>query len=328
MKKLKLFALLLMGLSVSGTFYSCSDDDDDDDVQPVTNNTNNQNQQQNIAELAIGSGETDSLVVALQHANMVSTFQGSGNFTVFAPNNSAFAALVSASQGVNQISDFDTTALQNILKYHVLNAEVMSGSLTNQMYAATLNTEGPGMEETSLFIETSGGVNINQMATVTTADVDASNGVIHIIDNVLMTRNVAQLATNDSRFDSLVVALSSAGLVNTVATTPGITVFAPTNTAFQNLLSALNVNNISQIRSTLLDSVLKYHVYAAGNVQADQLPPLDGNSIDMLSGGSVTVNLSNGSQLTTTSGQNVNIIVTDAQGTNGVVHAIDEVMLY
>lgn len=325
MKKLKLFTLLLLGFSLSSIFYACSDDDDDD-VQPVVN-AQNQNQQKNIAQLASESGQTDSLVVALTYTNLVSTFQGSGDFTVFAPSNTAFASLVASTSGVNKITDFDTTALKNILLYHVLNKEVKASAISNQSYESTLNTEGPGNEETKIFLETSNGVQINKMATVTTADVDATNGVIHIIDNVLMTRDVIQLAQNDDRFDSLVVALSTANLVATIKMSNDITVFAPTNTAFENLLNNLSLNSISEIRSTLLDSVLKYHVYTGGNVQEDELTPLNGTSISMLGSGSATINLTNGKQLTTSSNQNVNIIITDVQGNNGVVHAIDEVML-
>jgi transforming growth factor-beta-induced protein len=325
MKNLRSLAILFLGLTLSFNFVACSDDDDDDDVQPTTTNNNNSSQQ-NIAEIAIESDQTDSLVVALTRAGLVSTFQGSGNFTVFAPNNIAFANYISATAGVNSIADIDSTDLANILLYHVLDSEVKSSALSNNMYAATMNSKGPGNEETSVLINTQPSVMLNANATVQTADIDASNGVIHIIDDLVTPRNVVELAQNDNRFDSLVVAVLQAGLAGTLSSTNSITVFAPTNQAFVDYIgNTTGVNSIADISSNDLDAVLKYHVHVQANVQSDQLT--NGMSISTLGTGSLTVDLSNGAQLTTATSQTVNIIVTDVQGTNGVIHAVDKVML-
>lgn len=327
MKITNKFATLALCMTLGLGFVACSDDDDDNN-NPAPAAVNPAPSQQNIAEIAIGSGLTDSLVVALTHTNLVSVFQDpNANYTVFAPTNTAFAAYISATPGVNQITDLDTTALKNILLYHVLGSEVKSDMLSDNMYATSLNTESPDQDGTSMKINTTNGVVINNSAMVTAANNDASNGVVHIINDIITNKDVTELAINDDRFDSLVVALSTANLVNTVKTTQNITVFAPTNEAFVNLLGInTSWNKIADIRPTLLDSVLKYHVYGAGNVQSSELGPLDGTAISMLGSGNVTIDLTNGAQLKTAT-QTVDIIITDVQGTNGVIHAIDEVLL-
>jgi len=328
MKKFKLLTLILASIFISSTFNACSDDDSDDaNPTPAPVIPTPTPPAQTIADIAIANGETDSLVVALSKVGLVSTFQNPGTFTVFAPTNAAFASFIAATPGVNSIADLDNTALTNILLYHVLNSKVKSGDLMDNMYASTLNTESPDMDATSIKVNTKQGVMINNKAKVTTANVDASNGVIHIIDDIITNKDVTELAINDERFDSLVVALSTAGLVNTVKNTQGITVFAPTNQAFIDLLATQSSwNNIADIPASTLDAVLKYHVYAMGNVQSSELGPLDGASIGMLGSGNVTIDLSNGAQLKTMT-QTVNIIITDVQGTNGVIHAIDKVLL-
>lgn len=323
MKNLKLLPFLLIGFSLS--FASCSDDDDDD-VAIVTPTQNN-NQQQNIAEIAIENDQTDSLVVALTHAELVSTFQGSGNFTVFAPTNMAFDNYIANTSGVNKITDINKNDLKNVLLYHVLNTEEKAMNLSDNIYLNTLNTQAPKNESTVLKINTTNGVMVNNMATVTTADVDASNGVIHLINSVIAPRNVAEIASNDNRFDSLVVALgaSSANLVTTLSGSGPFTVFAPTNQAFVDLLATnTSWNQIADIPDTVLTPTLQYHVLNQNNQSAELR---DNAVLNTLGSGMLTVDLSNGAKLESSSNQSVNIIITDVQGTNGVIHAIDAVLL-
>lgn len=327
MKNVKFLAYLFLGISLSASFVACSDDDDDD-VQPTTSNNNNQ---QNIAEIAIAGDETDSLVVALTQAGLVSTFQGSGNFTVFAPSNQAFADFIAATPGVNQIADIPNSLLTNTLLYHVLNNEVKSGDLSNNLYAATLNTEGPNGEATVLKVNTMNGVSINNNASVEQADIDASNGVIHLIDAVISPKNIVELAINDDRFDSLVVALTQPSFNNatTLSGAGPFTVFAPTNQAFVDLLASnSNWNSIADIDANALASVLDFHVVSGANVQSSALS--QGQNISTLNmTGTLSVDLTNGAQLITsdTSQAAVNIIITDVQGTNGVIHAVESVLL-
>jgi transforming growth factor-beta-induced protein len=326
MKNVKFLAYLFLGISLSASIVACSDDDEDD-VQPTTTNNNSQ---QNIAQIAIAGDETDSLVVALAQAGLVSTFEGSGNFTVFAPSNQAFADFIAATPGVNLISDIPNTLLTNTLLYHVLNTEVKSADLSDNLYAATLNTEGPNGEAVVLKVNTTNGVSINNNASVLQADIDASNGVIHLIDAVISPKNIVELAINDSRFDSLVVALTQPTFTyaTTLSGNGPFTVFAPTNQAFVDLLATNGSwNNIADIDANLLSAVLEYHVVNGSNERSDALS--QGQIITTLGNGTLTVDLSNGAQLMTsdTSQAAVNIIITDVQGTNGVIHAVESVLL-
>lgn len=327
MKKFKY--LLLLFLSVSISFYSCDDDDDDNNTPSTPAATG---PTQNIAEIAIADSRTDSLVVALSHANLVSTFQGSGNFTVFAPDNQAFRDLLASNMNWNKISDIDTTTLKNVLFYHVLGSKVMSSSLTNDTYATTLNTQGSvNNEATVIEVDVNGSsVTLNNNASVDQADIEATNGVIHVIDAVIMPRNVVELAVNDERFSTLVQALQVFGdtLTGALSGTGPFTVFAPTNDAFQALLDSDSTwNTLSDIPRTTLNTVLRYHVIPNANAQASSL--MQSQSLTSLNNLTLTVDLSNGAQLMTSSMAqgNVNIIVTDVQGTNGVVHAVEEVLL-
>ncbi|MEY1557370.1 fasciclin domain-containing protein [Yoonia sp. R2331] len=128
-----------------------------------------------IVDTAVEAGSFTTLVAAVEAAGLVETLKGEGPFTVFAPTDDAFAALP---EGTVEGLLADPEALANILTYHVVAGKVMSGDLTNEMMAATVN----GADVT---IMTEGGVMVND-ATVVTADIEASNGVIHVIDKVIL----------------------------------------------------------------------------------------------------------------------------------------------
>lgn len=309
-----IFAALLM----SGMLLvSCSDDDDEDTTPEVMN----------IVETAQNNTDLSILVDALTQADLVSTLQGNGPFTVFAPTNDAFQALLDSNPDWDSLSDIDNDLLTTVLLFHVLGAEVASGDLTDS-YVTTAAT-GPNDEQLTLQIDVTGGVAFNGSAEPVTTDVEATNGIVHIINEVMLPPNVVDFALNNNNFSSLVAALTRAGLTTdyvAVLTGDGpFTVFAPTNQAFQNLLdSNMDWNELGDIPVATLEAVLNYHVVSGANVQSDQLT--DDQTV-MTLGGDLTVDLSSGAALETTSGQTVNISLTDLQGTNGVVHVVDEVLL-
>ena len=318
------FFLLAGGLIVS----SCKKEDEEETpiVTPAVD-------QDDIIDVAIAQG-FDSLAVALTEANLVSTFQGddSGPFTVFAPTNAAFTNLINTNPAWNRISDIDNALLTGVLKYHVLDGKVTSdlivdGDFVNTLsgYTFKINTTGT----VTIDVNATTGTGIN----VTAVDVDASNGVIHVIDQVLIpsipttipTQTIAQLAVA-AGLDSLVVALSEANLVTTFDGTNGnfYTVFAPTNTAFVNVLATNPAwNRISDIDNAILTAVLTFHV-ANGTIQAGQLS--DGQTINTLESTDLTFNAS-GTTLTGGSSTAVGISSVDNYATNGVVHVINEVLL-
>lgn len=312
---MKKFFLFLFPVSLLLTAVSCADDEPDGPLS--------------IVETAQASDDLSLLVEALQAANLVSALEQNGPFTVFAPSNTAFQALLDSDPSWNTISDIPTSVLTSVLLFHVVEGKVMSNNLTDT-YVNTLST-GPNAEAISLQVKTTGGVQFNGIASPITVDVEASNGVIHIIDRVMLPPALPNLALNNANFTSLVAALTdSRHTTNYVALLSGagpFTVFAPTNSAFQALLDSNPAwNNLGDIPIATIEAVLNYHVVANANVQADQLS--DGQMIQMFDGNTLTVDLSNGAKLNTSSGQSgVEIVLTDVQGTNGVVHVIGSVLL-
>lgn len=327
MKKFKLF--FMMFLSAGLLLTACSDDDDDEPAPaPPAPPTQND---PSIADIVINSPDHDSLEkAALRFPDLVLGLQGAATYTVFAPTDAAFVDLLNSNPAWSAINDIDSLSLRAVLGYHAIGDVVInSGDLTDNTYAPTLRP-GPNMEFLSLKADVTGGVTINGSANVTTADISASNGVVHVVDEVLAPQNIVDFATQDTRFTSLVSALTaypSFDYVNTLGGPGPFTVFAPTNDAFQALLDSDSTwNMITDIDSVTLAAVLEYHVVGTGNVQSDQLT--QGQTITTL-GGDLTVDLTNGAQLLTGSAVQgpVNIIVTDVQGTNGVIHAVDQVLL-
>jgi len=317
---MKNFKKLLPLLLVLFLFQSCNDNDDIVVLETQT-----------IADLASASPNLSSLVTALQRADLVSTLAEDGAYTVFAPTNQAFQDLLDTNADWNTINDIPVATLRSVLLFHVLGTEVRSTQLSDT-YVNTLAT-GPNDEPLSLQVEVTGAIEFNGDATpTTTLDVDADNGVIHVINKVMLPPNVVTLALNNAGFTSLVAALTdtrhTTDFVDVLSGNGPFTVFAPTNAAFQDLLdSNMAWNTIADIPIGTLDAVLKYHVVNGFNVQADELT----NGPVATLGGDITIDITSGAQIVTSSQQTVNIIVgaatNDVQGTNGVVHAVDAVLL-
>jgi len=283
-----------------------------------------------IVDIAIETDDLSILVAALQKAELVDVLKADSPYTVFAPTNNAFQALLDSNNDWNSLDDIPMETLKSVLLFHVLSSKVMSTDLSDT-YVKTLAT-GPNNENLSLQVETSGAIEFNGDASPVDVDIEASNGVIHIIDRVMLPPSIVNLALNNTGFTSLVAALTDSrhatDFVSVLSGNGPLTVFAPTNDAFQLLLDSNNSwNSISDIPIETLDAVLKYHVVNEANVQADQLTNGDVTTLS----GTITIDLSNGAQVKTTSSQTVNILVgaatNDVQGLNGVIHAIDAVLL-
>ncbi|CAM1360029.1 conserved protein of unknown function [Tenacibaculum soleae] len=304
---------LFMGLMV---FTSCNDDESSENITV------------DIIQTAINSSDLSVLVAALQKADLVSALQADGPFTVFAPTNDAFQALLDSNDSWNSLDDIPVETLKSVLLYHVLGSKVMSGDLSDT-YVNTLAT-GPDTKNLSLQVEVTGGVEFNGDAKPVTVDVMATNGVVHVIDKVMLPADIVTVALNNAGFSTLVAALTddrhTTDFVTLLRADGPYTVFAPTNDAFQALLDSNDTwNGLGDIPIATLDAVLRYHVFVGGNVQSSQLT--DDQEITMFDGNMLTVDLSSGAKLDTASGQSVMISVVDVQGTNGVIHAVDTVLL-
>ncbi|HMC02112.1 MAG TPA: fasciclin domain-containing protein [Flavobacteriaceae bacterium] len=332
-KRLYLFAFLTLSLFT----ISCSDDDDN---QPMVEPT------PNIVEAAQATTDLSLLVDALVQADagLVDLLQTNGPFTVFAPTNQAFADLLEIlGDDYNSLADFDTaeeeTLLTDILTYHVIaGAEAYSTDLSDGQMIETAQGE-------SITVSLDGGVFIQDTsdtdAQVTAADVATSNGVVHIIDKVILPEaivnslrpNIVETAMAVSDLSLLVDALvqADAGLVDLLQTDGPFTVFAPTNQAFADLLDALgdDYNSLADFDTTeekeLLAGILTYHVVAGTAAYSTDLS--DGQMIETAQGQSITVSLDGGVFIQDATDTDAQVTAADVATSNGVVHIIDKVLL-
>jgi transforming growth factor-beta-induced protein len=316
LKKLQKFMVLLLVMAVA---FSCSDDDDD--KMPVGD--------QNIVEIALATPELTVLVQALSAAdgNLVNVLQGDGPFTVLAPTNSAFVAFLNAN-GFNSLDDVPTDVLAQILLNHVIMADVKSTDLASlgSGYASGSSTNAAG-DNISIYFNASNGVRFNNTASVSTADIDASNGTIHIIDAVLGLPDIVDHAIANPAFSNLVTALGAAdgNLVSVLQGDGPFTVLAPDNDAFATFLGGAPLGGVD---TAVLSQILLNHVIVGSAIKAEDLVSLGAgysNTAATGAGGnamSIYFNTSDGVKFNGIS----SVFQADVVGTNGVIHAVDAVI--
>jgi transforming growth factor-beta-induced protein len=319
MKTIKFTKIALLAFLTFGLF-ACSDDDDGGDVITPSNT---------IADFVAGNPDYSSLGAALEVTGLDATLGGTANFTVFAPNNAAFNSFLSTN-GFNSLDEVPEDVLTEILLNHVQEGEIMSSALSTG-YIESMATGMASDQPLSLYINTDDGVTINGVSSVTTADVEVDNGIIHAVDAVIGLPDVTTFATADPNFDILVQALTadeSFTFVETLMMSEDpapFTVFAPTNTAFANVLDELELAGLDDIPADLLSSILSYHVVAGSNVRAEDLT--DQMMVETLETGSFTINLGDNVTITDENGRTATIVATNVQANNGVIHALDTVIL-
>jgi transforming growth factor-beta-induced protein len=300
--------LILMSISLMGILLLGGCNKNNDTPMPVATTD------QTVTEYAVSDPDFSILVQALTKAGLADVLNGAGNFTVFAPTNAAFNALFTQ-LGISGINDLTAETLTPILLYHVLGAEKKSSMITEGYYATLSPAQG---NFASMQISTSGGVYIDKNAKVTKADVDVKNGVIHVIDKVLLPPSVVDLALDNSEFSILVQAVVKANLAETLSASGPFTIFAPTNAAFESLFMQLGITGIADLTAEQLTPILLHHVIS-GNVRSTDLS--DG-TVETLNG-TIDISLMPSPKINS----DVSIIETDVQGTNGVIHVIDKVLL-
>lgn len=316
LKKMLSKTLLLGTLGISVFVTGCDKDDD-----PVVTNT--------ITDVVVKNDNFSTLEAAVIKANLQGTLSGAGPFTVFAPDNAAFTASGITSTVLNSLTQAQAA---NIILYHAIGSKILAAGVPAGPNAKVVTASGD-----SVFVtRNASGVYVNGIK-VNTADVGADNGVIHVIGRVLMppSGNIVQTAVA-SGLDSLVKAVNRAttapggdpNLASTLSTAT-LTVFAPTNQAFTQLLGALSLTDINQIPIATLLAVLRYHVVGGRAFSSD----LVNGNLAMLAGGNTTINLTGGTGGAPSirgngNGGNVSTIsATNIVCRNGVVHLIDRVLL-
>jgi transforming growth factor-beta-induced protein len=285
-------------------FTSCNDDDDMDEMG-----------EKNIVEVAAEAGQFNILIQAAQKAGLAEYLSTQDNITVFAPTDQAFANLLN-DLGLASLDDIPVADLTNILKYHVIGSKAMSTDLATGYFPTLSESAGNSI---SMYVSVDKGVAINKDTKVTTADISAKNGVIHVVDKVILPPTVVNIALDNSNFTTLVQAVVKAGLVDALSATGPFTVFAPTNDAFQALFTQLGISGIADLTAEQLTPILTYHV-VSGNVLSKSLA--NGQVGTLNPDKRLTVNLTGGVKI-----NDSEVIAVDIQGSNGVVHVINKVLV-
>lgn len=275
-----------------------------------------------IVDIAVADGRFTTLVAAVTAAELVDTLKGEGPFTVFAPTDDAFAALPEGT--VESLLADPSGALTPILLYHVVAGKVMAADVVGLTSAATVQGE-----EISIKVE-GGNVYLNDTVQVIITDIEASNGVIHVIDAVLMPPStmemepeagtIPEVAAEAGSFTTLLAAVEAAGLAETLSGEGPFTVFAPTDDAFAALPEG-TVESLLADPTDALTQILLYHV-VAGEVLAEAVVTLD--SATTVQGEDVTIEIVEGGVVLNGS---VKVTATDIKASNGVIHVIDAVLL-
>ncbi|MEM9828459.1 MAG: fasciclin domain-containing protein [Planctomycetota bacterium] len=269
-----------------------------------------------IVDTAVKAGNFKTLATALKAAGLVDTLKGSGPFTVFAPTDDAFAKLP-AGTVESLLKPENKGRLTDVLTYHVVAGSVPATEVLKLSGATTVNGQ-------RVDITTDGGVRVDN-ANVITTDIRCDNGIIHVIDTVLLPSdaNLVEVATSAGNFGTLIAAAKAAGLAETLAgqgSTGPLTVLAPTDAAFANLPAKTLDSLLKPENKDKLAAILKYHVipgrvYSDDALAAGSAKPLAGSPIRLTAGtAGVTAE---------------NAIVTqfDLDASNGVIHVIDRVLL-
>ncbi|MBK8167343.1 MAG: fasciclin domain-containing protein [bacterium] len=277
-----------------------------------------------IVDTAIGAGSFTTLVAAVQAAGLEGALRGEGPFTVFAPTDDAFAALPEGFVA-QLLQPRNQGKLQELLLYHVVSGEVFSRQLRPVQFVPTLADKYLWVRK--FWNRT---VKVNN-ATVIAADVDASNGVIHVIDKVLVpvgfelvpeesTSDIVETAIAAGAFNTLVAAASAADLVGALQGDGPLTVFAPTDDAFSRLPAGLVEALLLPENKGKLQELLLYHVVEGRVLKSDlsfyqRVPTLQGSQVSIVKWfGNVWVNTSK-------------VTTADVLATNGVIHVIDRVLI-
>jgi uncharacterized surface protein with fasciclin (FAS1) repeats len=277
--------------------------------------------QRTIVEVAQKTPDLSILVEAVVAADLVPTLS-TGTLTVFAPTNAAFAALLAELGITKEALLADKPLLTAVLTYHVLGSKV---ELANVPVGKPITPVGGGFFK----VESAGGLKItdgrNRVSNITATDIEASNGVVHLVDRVLLPANRDIVATAQALpdFSILVEAVAAAGLMETLQGTGPFTVFAPTNAAFAALLAELGVSKAALLADkAMLTKVLTYHVLPSRVLKAEV--PV-GKPITTVQGQSFTINAS--LQITDQNARVANLVGTDVFASNGVIHVVDRVLL-
>lgn len=267
-----------------------------------------------IVDTAVEAGSFKTLAAALQAAGLVDTLKGKGPFTVFAPTDEAFAKLPKGTVE-SLLKPENKDQLIAILTYHVVPGKVTADQVVELSGDTTVNGQ-------RIDISTNYGKVSVDNATVTATDVMASNGVIHVIDRVILpeSKNIVEVADSAGSFSTLLAAAKAAGLAEALMGDGPFTIFAPTDAAFAKLPAGTVETLLKPENKQKLADILKYHV-VPGRIYSDQA--LKAGNATTLLGQDIKIKAWGGAAKV----QNATLVDTDIDASNGVIHVIDTVIL-
>ncbi|MEE2937211.1 MAG: fasciclin domain-containing protein [Planctomycetota bacterium] len=267
-----------------------------------------------IVETAVGAGKFNTLAAALKAAGLVETLQGKGPFTVFAPTDEAFAKLPEGTIAT-LLKPENKDALTGILTYHVVGGKVLAKDVVGLSGATTVNGQ-------RVDIKVDGSTVMVDGAKVVATDIECDNGVIHVIDSVILPadKSIVATASGAGSFGTLLAAAKAAGLAGVLDKDGPLTVFAPTDEAFGKLPAGTVEALLKPENLDKLASILKYHV-VAGRVYSDQA--VKAKSAKTLEGSAIQIRVTDAGAMINDS----KLITTDLDASNGVIHVIDAVLL-
>ncbi|MEL7497812.1 MAG: fasciclin domain-containing protein [Planctomycetota bacterium] len=271
-------------------------------------------QEMDIVDTAVKAGAFKTLVAAVTAADLGEALKSKGPFTVFAPTDEAFAKLPKGTVET-LLKPENKKQLIAILKYHVVKGKVMAGDVVKL-------TSAPSLQGSKINIKVvDGKVMLNEKTQVVKTDIGTSNGVIHVIDSVIMPpADIVDTAVSAKKFNTLVAAVKAAGLVETLKSEGPFTVFAPTDDAFAKIDGATLKSLLLPENKEKLTAILTYHV-VPGRVAAADVVKL--NSAKTVNGSEVSIKVENGTVMV----DNAKVVATDIDCGNGIIHIIDSVIM-
>ncbi|MFT4841452.1 MAG: transforming growth factor-beta-induced protein [Planctomycetota bacterium] len=267
-----------------------------------------------IVDTAVAAGSFKTLAAALGAANLVDTLKGKGPFTVFAPTDAAFAKLPKGTVAT-LLKKKNLPTLTGILTYHVVAGNMPAKMVLTQTGLVTLNGQRAALAMVNKKATIGG-------AQIVTTDIQCTNGVIHVIDAVMMptSDDIVDVASDAGTFNTLIAAAKAAGLVDTLKSKGPFTILAPTDAAFAKLPAGTVEMLLKPENKAKLAEILTYHVVSGRAFAADVAKA---TSVKSVQGSTIKITAKNGKVMA----NNATIVATDINASNGVVHVIDQVIL-
>mgnify|MGYP000300709590 CR=1 FL=1 len=280
------------------------------------NYTKDGHNKKDIVDTAVSAKMFKTLVAAVKAADLVDVLKSKGPFTVLAPTDEAFAKLP-AGTVKNLLKPENKDMLVSILKYHVISGKAMAKDVVGMKMAKTV--QGQSVK----IMVRDGKVFLNGSTQVIKTDIGATNGVIHVIDSVLMPsmqKDIVDTAVSTNMFNTLVAAVKAAGLVDTLKGEGPFTVLAPTDEAFAKLPKGTVETLLKPENKDMLVKILTYHVIPGKAEAADVMKMKSAKTVQ---GKKVKIKVKNGAVMINKS----KVIKADVQASNGVIHVIDTVLM-